>query len=218
MDLTPERLRAALAGPDARPDAGRDASRDARHDPSLGAGSSDFDLNPEFRLPPGRRLRPAAVLIAVGAGRGGASVLLTKRASGLKHHAGQIALPGGKIDPGDADATAAALREAEEEVGLARDLVEPLGHLPPHETVTGYRVTPVLAHLTRPFEPRPCQAEVEEAFFVPLAHLADPARYRVERRLWLGQWRHYYIVPWGPYYIWGATARMLRMLAERLAR
>jgi 8-oxo-dGTP pyrophosphatase MutT (NUDIX family) len=198
MDLTPERLRAALEGP--------------------GTGSSDFDLNPEFRLPPGRRLRPAAVLIAIGDTPGGASVLLTKRASGLRHHAGQIALPGGKIDPTDADATAAALREAEEEVGLSPDLVQPLGHLPPHETVTGYTVTPVVAHVAEPYVPRTCQEEVEEAFFVPLAHLADTARYRVERRLWLGQWRSYYIVPWGPYYVWGATARMLRMLAERLAR
>jgi 8-oxo-dGTP pyrophosphatase MutT (NUDIX family) len=198
MDLTPDRLRAALNGPD--------------------SGSSDFDLNPGFRLPEGRKLRPAAVLIAVGDAPGGASVLLTKRASGLKHHAGQIALPGGKIDPGDIDATAAALREAEEEVGLPPRLVEPLGQLPTHETVTGYSVTPILARVSGPFAPRPCQGEVEEAFFVPLAHLADPSRYRVERRLWLGQWRNYYIVPWGPYYIWGATARMLRQLADRLAR
>lgn len=188
-----ERLQAALARPQ-RP-------------------SSDFDLNPGAR-PGGRTLRPAAVLLALVETAQGPSVLLTKRASGLRHHPGQIALPGGKVDDTDADITAAALREAHEEVGLDPGAVRVLGHLPAHETITGYAMTPVLAHVHGAFAPRPEQAEVAEAFYVPFAHIADPASYRVERRQWLGQWRSYYAVPWGPYYIWGATARVLRALAE----
>lgn len=191
-------------------------ARACAHLNALPQGSSDFDLNPGYRMPAGRPLRDAAVLVALFDRPAGMSVLLTKRASGLRHHPGQIAFPGGKIDPGDADATAAALREAREEVGLDPALVQPLGNLPPHETVTGYTVTPVLGHIGAGFLPVAQPGEVEEAFFVPLSHLSDATNYRVERRLWLGQWRSYYIVPWGPYYIWGATACMLRGLAERL--
>ena len=175
--------------------------------------SSDFDLTPALRLPEGRRLRPAAVLVAVQGDR----LILTKRASHLKHHPGQIAFPGGKVDEGDASPEATALREAQEEVGLPPAAVEVLGRLPVHETVTGFLVTPVLARVRQPFVPVPEAGEVEEVFHVPLAHVVDRSRYVIERRLWQGQWRRYYAVPWGPYYIWGATARILRGLAERVA-
>ena len=181
-----------------------------------GPQSSDFDLNPQFR-PKGLKLRPAAVLIALVERPGGWAVLLTKRASTLKHHPGQIAFPGGKVDPGDATPQAAALREAQEEVGLDPAQVTILGEMPPHETVTGFTVIPFVGVVTGPFTPVIEAGEVEEAFFVPLAHLLDPRNYSVQRRRWLGQWRGYYTVPWGPYYIWGATARMLRALAARLA-
>lgn len=177
------------------------------------APSSDFDLNPGAR-PPQRQLRDAAVLLAVVERPCGPAVLLTKRASGLRHHPGQIALPGGRVDPSDASIEAAALREAQEEVALDPARVRVLGRLPPHETVTGYAMTPVVAHVPGDFIPAIRQGEVEEAFFVPFDHLADPGNYRVERRRWLGQWRSYYTVPYGPYYIWGATARVLRSLAE----
>ncbi|MFT7060365.1 MAG: 8-oxo-dGTP pyrophosphatase MutT (NUDIX family) [Pseudorhodobacter sp.] len=180
------------------------------------AESSDFDLNIGVVLPPGRKLRPAAVLIAVCDTAKGAQVILTKRSSRLKHHPGQIAFPGGKVDEGDADAEAAALREAQEEVGLIPGNVKVLGRLSMHETVTGYSVIPILGHVRDVFIPIPEAGEVEEVFSVPLPFLMNTANYRVEKRLWRGDWRRYYAVPYGPYYIWGATARILRGMAERL--
>lgn len=181
-----------------------------------GFASSDFDLHPEIALPETRKLRPAGVLCAV-TGYGAPRVILTKRSSALKHHPGQIAFAGGKQEDSDADVTATALREAREEIGLPSDSVTVLGTLPTHETVTGFQVTPVVGIVTAPFAPRIDRSEVDEMFMVPLAHLSDPARYSIQQRRWRGTWRRYYTTPYGPYYIWGATARMLRGLAARLS-
>lgn len=182
-----------------------------------GRPTSDYDLNPGTTLPAERALTPAGVLVALQPGPRGVNVVLTKRSSRLKHHPGQIAFAGGKVDAGDEDAVAAALREAEEEIGLPRWQVEVLGTAEAHETVTGFLVTPVFARIRGSFTPVPEAGEVEEVFTVPLAHVIDPTKYRIEGRRWRGQFRRYYAVPYGPYYIWGATARILRALADRMA-
>jgi 8-oxo-dGTP pyrophosphatase MutT (NUDIX family) len=182
-----------------------------------GRDSSDHDLNPGFAPAPARTLRAAGVLVPLDARPGGIAVLLTKRSSHLKHHPGQIAFPGGKVGPGDDGPVAAALRESYEEIGLHPSNVAILGTLPRHETVTGFDVTPVVGRVLGPFEPVPEAGEVDEVFAVPLAHLADPGNFRIETRRWKGQDRRYYVVPYGPHYIWGATARILRTLADRIA-
>lgn len=193
-----------MTGPD--PDALRRALR------AGGAPSSDFDLNPDVILPGRRVTRDAAVLVAfIPSGRG-LRLLLTKRSSALRHHPGQVAFPGGKLEPGESP-EAAALREAREETGLPG--AEVLGRLPPHETVTGFLVTPVVA-LAEPFDPVPEPGEVAEVFTLPAAHALTPASFSVEKRRWRGEWRAYHVVPWGPYYVWGATARILRGLADRV--
>ncbi len=176
--------------------------------------TSDFDLNPG--LAPVSDLRPAAVLIGVVNDGDTPRVVLTRRSAALRHHAGQIAFPGGKVDPDDDGPISAALREAKEEVGLPPGAAEVLGVLPAHRTVTQFSVTPVVALLSPNLRWTAEIGEVEEVFEVPLDHLRNPDIYRVEGRNWQGVFRRYYSVPWGPYYIWGATARILRGLADRL--
>ena len=161
-------------------------------------------------------LRPAGVLAPVIIRDGVAELILTKRSSALKHHPGQIAFPGGKQDENDDDVVAAALREAHEEIGLPPNLVDVLGTLPTHETVTGFQVTPVIGLVREEFVITAEPGEVEEVFFVPLSHVLKEANFSVQSRRWRGQMRSYYAVPYGPYYIWGATARMLRAWTDRM--
>ncbi|PIB26498.1 coenzyme A pyrophosphatase [Amylibacter kogurei] len=175
--------------------------------------TTDFDLHPELR-PSNPKLRDAAVLVPIQRENDGWSVILTKRSSALKHHPGQIAFPGGKVDKSDGTTLNAALREANEEIGLPLGSVEILGALPQHQTITSFMVTPYVGLITDPFEPRREIGEVAEIFTVPLKHLLDTNSFQIQGRRWNGQDRKYFTVPYGPYYIWGATARMLRMLAH----
>lgn len=178
---------------------------------SVRQASSDFDLNPDVVLPAGRVLKPAAVLIAVTQD---GQLILTKRSAHLKNHPGQIAFAGGRMDDTDRDLAFTALREAQEEIGLDPACATVLGELPCHDTVTNYSVTPIVALVPAGLSFVPEPGEVDEVFSVPLTHVLNPANYRIEGRRWRGQKRYYYTAPYGPYYIWGATARILRGLAE----
>lgn len=180
---------------------------------------SDFDLNPERRDSELRNHgeRPAAVLIGLRPAPGGIRVILTRRAAHLYQHAGQIAFPGGKIDPGDRSARHAALREAEEEVGLPAEAVRILGDLDAYFTSTGFRVAPVVAAVAADWEPAPDPREVGEVFEPPLDFLMDPANRRRGHHDRLGYRRYFWAMPWEGRYIWGATAGMLKDLSDRLA-
>ena len=160
--------------------------------------------------------RPAAVLVPVVAHDEEATILLTRRADALREHSGQIALPGGKIDAGDASPMVAALREAEEEIGLSRRHVEPIGYLDPYLTGTGFRVFPVIAVVRPPFELTLNRNEVDEAFEVPLGFLMRASNHQRHQREWCGRVRQYYAMPYQERNIWGATAGILRNLYERL--
>ena len=161
-----------------------------------------------------RKLVLAAVLVPVIHGDE-AGIMLTKRTSTLSSHAGQIAFPGGRMDAGE-DAQTTALREAREEVGLPRHLVEITGQLPDYITGTGFRITPVIGLVAPGFVPVPSAAEVEEVFALPLSVLLDPAAPQKRRAEWRGRQREFWVWPHTRHYIWGATAAILVHLAHRL--
>ncbi|MGY8664958.1 CoA pyrophosphatase [Bradyrhizobium sp. UFLA05-109] len=160
-------------------------------------------------------VRPAAVLIPV-IDRPEPTVLLTQRSAHLNDHAGQIAFPGGKIDAIDASPRDAALREAEEEVGLPRDFVEPVGYLDLYGTAFGFRILPTVARVRPGFELVINHSEVDDAFEVPLSFLMNPANHQVHSKEFRGMERFYYAMPFAERYIWGATAGILRVLYERI--
>lgn len=191
--------------------------------PGAGQASacSDYDLNPDMAVPEGAPLREAAVLVAIVMHEV-PTLLLTRRSDALASHTGQVAFPGGRLDPGEG-AIEAALREAEEEIGLSPRLVQPLGLLSPYRTVTGYAVTPVVARVTPGLDLRADPAEVAEVFEVPFDFLMNPEHHqRAHYDLDGGVRRWFWAMPYRDgtveRYIWGATAGMLRNLAERLAR
>jgi 8-oxo-dGTP pyrophosphatase MutT (NUDIX family) len=162
------------------------------------------------------KARPAAVLIGIVDRPEGASVILTERSSHLPDHAGQVAFPGGKIDAGDETPLAAALREAEEEIGLDRRFVAPLGYLDTYLTRTGFRIVPVVATVAPHFSLQINRSEVEEAFEVPLAFIADRANHQKDSLVWKGQERHFYVMNHEGHRIWGVTAGIIRMMLDRL--
>ena len=162
-----------------------------------------------------RPIRPAAVLIPI-VDHAEPTVLLTQRAAHLNDHAGQISFPGGKIDATDASPLDAALREAEEEIGLAREFIDPIGYLDLYATGFGFRILPTLARIKPGFKLRINETEVDDAFEVPLAFLMNPANHQLHAKEFRGMERHYYAMPFAERYIWGATAGILRVLYERI--
>lgn len=154
-------------------------------------------------------LRPAAVLVPVVARAEALTVLLTRRTDHLHHHPGQISFPGGRVEETDVSAVMTALRETEEEIGLDPDCVELLGELPEYRTGTGFRITPVVGLVHPPFDLTLDSFEVAEAFEVPLSHFLDPARHQKHQAEYQGRMREYYAMPYGDYFIWGATAGIL---------
>jgi 8-oxo-dGTP pyrophosphatase MutT (NUDIX family) len=177
----------------------------------------DHVLNVEnIRSIEGLSLRDAAVLVPVIDDEDGAKVLLTQRTRTLRKHSGQIAFPGGSIDPEDGSPEQAALREAEEEIGLPRAHVETIARLPDYFAATGFRITPVLSVVRRGFQVKLNPHEVEHVFEVPLCFLMDPANHQRDSAVWQGAERHFYRMPYGDWMIWGITAGILRTLYERL--
>ncbi len=200
---------------DLAPDLQRDwlAQRLSRPSPPAALGLSDG-----FRLP-GRDGEPvpAAVLVPLINRPDGLQLLLTERSADLPDHPGQISFPGGRLEPGDADHAAAALRETAEEIGLPPNKVSVLGQLASYETVTGYRVLPIVGWIDPPFELAPDPVEVADVFEVPLEFILDTANHQRHFRMLGSVRRDYWAIPWLHRYIWGATAAMLLILERTLS-
>ena len=192
---------------------------EAVFDPRSGRtwGRGDWDLNPEMvaDFAVMEPARSAAVLVPIVM-REELMLLLTQRPSTMPTHAGQIAFPGGKVEASDADHATAALREAHEEIGLEPKFIEPLGFLDMYRTGTGFNVAPLVALIRPDFTLRLDSREVADAFEVPLSFLLDEANHQKLSRPWRGRDRHYYAMPYGERYIWGATAGMIKNLHQRL--
>ncbi|MEE7492497.1 CoA pyrophosphatase [Methylobacterium oryzae] len=201
-------LARAAAGLSPDPPGPDDPTSNPRGDHSL-----DPDGTAVIPPPPHRR---AAVLVPVVLRADGPTLILTMRAANLRDHSGQVALPGGKIDPSDPGPADAALREAFEEIGLPPDSVRLLGYLDPYLSGTGFLVTPVIGLVDPGAALTPNPAEVADVFEVPLPFLMDPERYRLRSRAWQGRERWFYALTFGERLIWGVTAGILNNLRERL--
>lgn len=185
-------------------------------DPDAVPSRGDHDLDPVSKaMAAVRPIKPAAVLIPI-VDRDEPMVLLTQRTAHLPQHAGQISFPGGKIDPTDATPLAAALREADEEIGLAADVIDPIGYLDVYMTTLGYRIVPVVARVRPGFSLTLNPGEVDDAFEVPLSFMMEAANHQTHSREWQGLMRTYYAIPFGERYIWGVTAGIFRNLYERI--
>ena len=172
----------------------------------------DHDLNPGMSTPD--KLRSAAVLVPIVGRDDGLTVLLTRRSDTLPVHTGQISFPGGRVEEDDVDDVETALRETEEEIGLGRDRVEVIGRLDTYTTRTGFEVTPVVGLIRPPFALTPDPVEVAEVFEVPLSFVLDTGNHERHSREWQETVRHFWVLPYQQYYIWGATAGMLVNLAD----
>lgn len=199
--------------------AGDFAERVRHMPPDAGDVTGDHSLNPDFhQAMVTAKMRDAAVLVPVVDRGPEATVLLTRRTDTLRKHSGQIAFPGGAIDAEDRTVENAALREAHEEIGLAGERAEILGHMPRYLTGSGFSITPVLAVVSAPLDLRPNPDEVADIFEVPLSFLMNPANHRRESRLFNGRERFYYAMPYHERFIWGVTAGIIRGIYERLYR